>query len=690
MERISRFILKQKIAIIVLFAVLTGVSAIASTMVGINYKLSDYLPADAPSTVALNMMEERFDQTIPNLSVYIERVSIPEAMDFKETLTKQPGVMSVLWLDDVLDVYTPLQMQDAEMVEGWYRDGGALFSVTMEEDHIADNIASLRVLVGDRGVLSGDAVNQAASQGATADEIPKIILFVVPLVLLILLLSTSSWFEPVLFLLAIGVAVLLNMGTNIFLGKVSFVTNASSGILQLAVSMDYAVFLLHSFARYRQQGHDIQDAMSKAMAESFSSIAASAATTVIGFAVLVLMRFRIGADMGIVLAKGILFSFISVVVLLPVMAMFTTKLMDRTHHRPLLPKFIGFGKVVGRVCIPFAILVVILIIPGYLGQRNNLFIYGSSGMASEGSREKMDTERIESIFGKSVQMVLLVPEGDIVKEKQLGKALDEIAHVTNVISYANYVGAEIPKEILPKEQLSQFRSGGYSRLILYVSTPDEGDEAFAVVNAVRATAREYYPGEYQLVGQSVVNYDLMDTIVNDNKVVNVTVVISIGLVLLITFRSLSIPLILLLVIQGATWINLSAPYFMGDSLNYIGYQIISSVQLGATVDYGILFATQYMANRKKMDKRSAVWNTVAGSAASILTPASILTIAGMMLGFISSNGIISQLGAILGRGAILSAILVLTVLPGLFALLDGVVHKTTLIKKEREKETITQ
>lgn len=688
MENISKFLLKHKYTVLIVFAVLTAFSVIASSFVKINYQLSDYLPSDAPSTVALNIMDERFDQTIPNLSVYIEDVTIPEALEFKTQLLGQPGVKSVLWLDDVLDVYTPLEMQDAKTVESWYKNGTALFSVTMDDTHIADDIRSLRAFIGSRGIISGDAANQAAAQSSTANEIPKIILFVVPLVLIILLISTSSWFEPVLFLLAIGVAVLLNMGTNVFLGEVSFVTNASSGILQLAVSMDYAVFLLHSFARYRHAGDGIQEAMSKAMVESFSSIAASAATTVIGFAVLVLMRFRIGADMGVVLAKGILFSFISVMVLLPVMAISTTKLMDRTHHRPLLPKFEGFGRVVGRVCIPIAIIVVILIVPGFLGQKNNQFIYGSSGMSSPGSQEKLDAEKIESVFGKTVQMVLLVPEGDVVKEKQLGTALDHIEHVTNVISYANYVGAEIPQDFLNKDQLSQFRSGGYSRMILYVDTPDEGKEAFDTVNAVRATASDFYPGTYQLVGQSVVNYDLMDTIVKDNRVVNVAVVLSIGLVLLLTFRSLSIPLILLLVIEGATWINLSLPYFTGDTLNYLGYQIISSVQLGATVDYGILFATHYMANRRVQDKYSAIRKTVADSTASILTPAAILTIAGMMLGLISSNGIISQLGAILGRGAALSAVMVLTVLPGLFLMLDTAVHKTTLIKKE--KETLSQ
>jgi len=684
LKKISESILVHKKSILIIFTTLAILSALLMQLVGVNYKLSDYLPDDAPSTAALHVMEDNFDEALPNLSIYIEDISISQALDFKAQLTLQPGVNSVLWLDDVLDVYKPLSTQDQKTVQTWYKDEGALFSVTVEEDNLTETIASLREFVGERGVLSGDALNQSIAQDSAAGEVPKIVLFIVPLVLLILLLSTSSWFEPILFLLTIGVAVLLNEATNIFLGEVSFITRSASGILQLAVSMDYAVFLLHSFAKYRQTESSITQAMSKAMKESFSSIAASAITTVFGFIVLVLMRFKIGADMGIVLAKGILFSFLCVMSLLPVLVISTSKLMDKTYHRPLMPKFGKFGKVITRICIPIAIIIIIFVIPGYLGQKNSHFVYGSSGMISPESQEQQNKDKIDSIFGKSVQMVLLVPDDDIVKEAQLSTSLENIQYVTSVISYTNYVGKEIPSDFLSSDQISQFRSGGYSRLILYVDTTDEGEEAFDVVQTVRSTAQIYYPDSYYLIGQSVVNYDLMNTIVSDNKVVRLAVVLSIGLVLLLTFRSLSIPLILLLVIEGATWINLSVPYFTGSSLNYIGYQIVSSVQLGATVDYGILFASKYMANRQSLDKKSAVYETMSSTTASIITPASILTIAGLMLGVISSNEIISQLGVILGRGAVLSSVMVLTVLPGLFMMFDGIVQKTTLKKRKKE------
>ncbi|MHB1315411.1 MAG: efflux RND transporter permease subunit [Christensenellales bacterium] len=670
----------HKKTVLILFSAIILLCLLLSSLVQVNYRLSDYLPDEVPSTVAIKTMQEHFDENIPNLLICMKDVSVAEALVFKEQIKALSGVEGVLWLDDAISIYTPLEMADKDTVEAWYKDGNALFSVTVNKDQIANHVIAIREFVGSRGIIAGEAVNQTNIQNSTVNEVAKITLYVIPLVLIILLLSTGSWFEPVLFIITIGVAIIINEGTNAFLNNVSFVTRSTSAVLQLAVSMDYAVFLLHRFSRYRQEGMEIREAMSKAMAGSFSAIAASMMTTVIGFLVLVLMRFRIGADMGIVLAKGVLLSFLCVMILLPVLAVATAKIMDRTRHRPFLPSFHKFGRFVVRICVPLAIVVMILIIPGYLGQRNNQFVYGSSGMNSVESQAGRDAEEINGMFGESVQMVLLVPSGDIVNEADLCGKLENTAHVKSVISYTNLIGEQIPEDILSEDQLSQFRSDGFSRIILYVDTNDEGEEAFRTVEEVRAAANGYYPGNYYLVGQSVVNYDLKDTIVKDNHVVTIAVVLAIGLVLLLTFRSLSIPLVLLLVIEGATWLNLSIPYFTGDTLTFLGYQIISSVQLGATVDYGILFVQHYMDNRKTYTKREAVVKTVSETAASILTPASILTIAGLTLGLVSSNAIISQLGAVLGRGAALSAALVLLMLPGILLLCDGIIQKTTLKK----------
>lgn len=580
MEHITNGILKHKKTILFISAIVAILCGVLLTQVKVNYNLSDYLPEDAQSTVAFEAMKNSFTEEIPNVNVYIPNVSIPEALEYKDLLAGAGGVERVLWLDDVVDIYEPLEMADQQIVESWYKEGGALFVLSVNTENSVAAINKIRDISGENSMLSGEAVNQATVQSTTMDEISMIMLYVLPLVLLILFFATSSWFEPILFLITIGAAILINEGTNIFLSDISYVTRATSAVLQLAVSIDYAVFLLHSFARFRHKGDDIKEAMKKAMINSSSAIAASAATTVFGFLALTLMKFKIGPDMGFVLAKGVLISYISVMVLLPALVMYTAKWMDKTHHRSFMPSFKGLGRVAARICIPLAAVIFLIGVPSYLAQKNNEFMYGSSGMHSENSEVRKEAEAINNIFGEAQQMVLLVPEGKPVNENALAKALTQIPKVTSVISYSNMVGVQIPAEFLQDVQLSQLRSGGYSRLILYVSTSDEGEEAFAVVEAVRKITGEYYGDVYHLIGQSVINYDLKETITKDYLPVTMASIIAIGLVLLITLRSVSIPLILLLTIEGAIWINLGLPYFTGDSLNYIGYQIIGDVPIG--------------------------------------------------------------------------------------------------------------
>jgi len=681
-------LLKRPKAVLAGFAAVLLICLFLIPGVGTNFSLSDYLPEDAPSTAAIRVMEESYSDGLPNVSVYIRDVSVAEALSVKADIANVPGVKDVLWLDDIIDVREPLETADAATVEAWYKDGGALFSVTVGEDGQAGAVKALRGLVNERGAMAGEAVNHAEVQKTLTAEMPKIILFVVPLGLIILLIATSSWLLPVLFLATLGVAIVINEGTNIFLGDVSFITRATSAVLQLAISMDYAVFLLHSFERIRQEEPDQRRAMAAAMSESFMCIAASAATTVLGFLVLMLMRFRIGADMGIVLAKGVLISFLCIIGLLPVLVLLTNRAIDRTRHRPLLPSFKRFGRIVARFCAPFGLAAVLLVVPGYLAQKSNEFVYGSSGMHSEDSPVKKQENEIKAVFGESVQMALLVPTGRRADEAALSDALSKLPEVGAVISYTNTVGVQVPPEYLTKDQAGQFSSGDYSRILLYVNTPDEGQSAFSAVEKVRALSASYFGGDYHLIGQSVVNYDLMDTITADNRTVSIAAIAAIGLVVLLSFKSLTIPLLLLLTIESAIWLNLAVPYFSGERLNYLGYQIISAVQLGATVDYGILFMQNYLRNRKSLGKGEALRNTVSGTAASILTPALILTVAGLMLGVVSSNGIISQFGAILGRGAVISAGMVLLALPALLWLFDRLIMVTTWRPFGKDKEDL--
>lgn len=678
MERLVNGILKYKKSILVFFILATVISLFTSSMVNINYNIMDYLPEEAPSTKALDVMNEEYDKGAANVRVVLKDVSIVDALKYKEKIKKVDGVDDIQWLDDVVNIKEPLELQNQDTIESWYKNNEALFSITVNEDKEESAIDEIGEIIGENGMISGSAVNIVFAQETTEKELIKMMIILIPIILIILFLTTSSWFEPVLFLSTIGIAIIINSGTNLILGEISFVTKAAGSILQLAVSMDYSIFLLHRFSEFRNEGLAVKEAMKEAILKSVSSILSSGLTTVVGFAALIVMKFKIGPDMGFVMLKAICLSLISVLVLLPVLALYCYKLIDKTQHKSFMPKFNKFAKVSYKFRHISIILFLLLLIPCFLAQQNNSFSYGASEIYSdESTKIGHDTAAINKEFGKTNPLVLMVPKGDLVSERALCDELENIDKITSITSYAETVGITIPTEYVPDDTLSQLISDNYSRFIIVANVKVEGDETFALIDEIRNLAYKYYDDSYYFLGESVNTLDLKETIEDDNKKVNAISIIAIMIILLLTFKSLSLPIILVLVIEFSIWSNLTFNYFIGNDVFYIAYLIISSIQLGATIDYAILFTNRYIENRETMNKKEATQATISTTTVSILTSASILATAGIILGEISTNSIIAQLGILVGRGAILSLILVLFVLPALLMLLDKLIAKTT-------------
>lgn len=675
MNAVFASVIRHRKPVIVIFCVLAALAAVLQLGVGVNYNMTDYLPKKAPSTEALSLLEAEFPDAIPNARVMLRNVTVTQALAVKRQLATIDGVTDVVWLDDVLDLKTPLETLDKATVEAYYKDGDALLSLTVRKGDEVAVTEKIYEIIGPAGALSGNAVDMAEAQKLTGSETRMAMIILIPVIILILIVTTRSWMEPVLYLASIGISVLINMGANVIFGEISFLTNAISPILQLAVSLDYAIFLMHSFEDFRKQTADPADAMRLAMKQSFSSVAASAATTFFGFLALMFMKFRIGSDLGIVLVKGIVLSFLSVMVFLPALTLVCLKLLDKTKHRRLLPELGRAGKVLVKLRIPALILVALLIIPGYLAQRQNNFVYGASTLAAN-SRSGADTEAIEGQFGRETAIVLLVPRGDPAREALLSEALKNTGHVTGVISYATAVGVKIPDAFLDAPVSQRFYSDNYSRIIVYTDTADEGSQAFDTVAQVTELARSYYDTVYA-TGQSVMLYDMKNVVTADNTVVNLIAIATILLVLLFTFRSASIPLILIVTIETAIWINLSVPYFAGSQLVYIGYLVINTVQLGATVDYAILTTNHYAMNRRLLPKKEALLKTYGQVITPVLTSGAILALAGFALRMTSSNQIVAEMGLLLGRGTLLSMLMTLVFLPGVLSVFDGLVQKTT-------------
>ncbi|MGN0632688.1 MAG: RND family transporter [Oscillospiraceae bacterium] len=677
MKKLYQGITARPKLVIIIFILLAICGAVLKGLVLVNYDMNDYLPKDSSSTVSLDVMNEEFDGGIPNARVMASNVTIPQAIEYKEKIEAVEGVSSVMWLDDSIDLTIPLEMQDKDIVENYYKDNTALFSVAIKEKDILDAVPAIREIIGEDNAMEGSAVSTQVATVSTVDEIAQIAAIAVIFVLVILILTTTSWAEPFIILIGLGVAILINMGSNVIFGEISFVSNAAGAILQLAVSLDYAVFLLHRFEESRKSFSDPKSAMVDALCKSTSSILSSGLTTVIGFAALCLMRFRIGPDLGLVLAKGVAISLICVFVFMPNFILAVYKLIDKTHHRRFVPKFDRFGRFVSCVMIPFTCLFALMIAPTFLASNANDYYYGSSHIFNESTKLGADTAHIEEVFGKSDTYVLLVPNGDNETQKELSDALKELPQVSNIVSYVDTVGLEIPKEYLDEETLSMLVSDNYSRMVLSLNTDYEGKDTFELVEEIRSISEDFYRDKYYLAGNGVSTYDLMDTVTSDMMKVNLIAIAAVFIVLLLTMKSISLPIILVLSIETAIWLNLSFPYFTDNTIFYIAYLIISSIQLGATVDYAILMTDRYMEYRREMPKKQAVVQTVSSCAVSILTSGSALTAVGFLLGYISSHGLLAQLGIFIGRGTLCSLGIVMFVVPGLLYLFDKIIGKTT-------------
>lgn len=678
MERFYSKVIKHRKLIMGIYLVIAIICFFCRNGIAVNYNMSDYLPEDAASSVALDVMDQEFSEDIANARVMVKADTQSEALAYKEELEQVDGVKDVTWIDDTLGTGIPALMAPSSMQDTYLKDGYSLFSVTIDEEKRQVAVSGIREVIGEDGAMTGNAVSTAVATESTVMEIKKIAVIAVLFVLLVLTITTTSWVEPFVVMAGLGVAIVINAGSNLIFGEISFVTNAAGNILQLAVSLDYSVFLIHRFAECKERIPDPEEAMLEALCKSTSSIASSGLTTVIGFMALVLMQFRIGPDLGLALGKGIAISLLTVFLFMPGLILATYNLMERTSHRSFLPDFDGFGRLIQRLMVPMTIVMALVVIPSYYFSTQNSYYFGSSHIFSAGTSYGDDTAKIEKIFGKSDTYVLMVPTGDTDKEQELVTTLEETKHVTSVTALSTLTGnnSSVPAEMMPSELTEKLDSGKYSRMAIAVDVEYEGDTTFNLVETIRSEAEKEYPGEWYLAGEGVSTYDLMDTITSDMNKVNLIAIGAVFLVLLLMFRNPVLPVLLVLTIEEAIWLNFTIPHFTGTPIFYIAYLIISSIQLGATVDYAILLTDRYREKREQgLAPGDAVHVTVGEVTGSILTSGTVLTVVGFLLSFITSHGILRELGHYLGVGTILSVIMVFFVLPGLLTRFDRFARK---------------
>ena len=673
--RLARLIIRRRGLIESVFAAGCLFSLLAMFFVNVNYDLTEYLPDDAESSIGIDVMEQEFGYP-GTARVMIKDVSLYEAKQYKDKLEAVDGVDQVLWCDSAVNIYSGEDFIDEEEIRDYYKDGCAVMDVTFVESDDSDRtsraIDEMEKITGEKGRFTGMAVQNKSLESTMEKEMSRILVVAVVMILTVLCITTSAWTEPILFLFVMGVAVLLNKGTNIFIGTISFMTDNVAIILQLATSMDYAIFLLDAFSRERENGASDEEAIVTAIEEAINSIFASSLTTVVGFLALVFMKFTIGFDLGLVLAKGIVFSLLTVVFFMPAMILKFAKWNDKTRHRSFLPPFQKFSRRAYHMRY-VTLAVMLLLTPfAYVAQGMNDYLYGNSSVgAAEGTAVYESNEEITEIFGRSNMLLALYPNTSPVTEAALTEDIEALPYVKSVTSMANTLPDGVPEEFLPESMTEQLHTKDACRMLIYIRTKEESDLAFQCTDEIRGILESYYPEGSYLVGQTPSTQDIKTTITADNIKVNALSLAGVFLVVMSTFRSLIIPVVVMIPIEVAIFYNMAVPYLTGDSLVYMGYIIVSSIQLGATVDYSILLTNNYQKARRTMTKSEACMTAIARSCPSILTSGSIITLAGYIVHFISTTAAIGDLGHLIGRGGLFSMILVLTALPALLAMADG-------------------
>ena len=682
MERFFRGVLRHRKLVITLFVILTCLSVACIPQVKIDANMSDYLPTSAKSSQDLNDMKEIYGNDITNARVYVTGISQVDAASFDEQLKSQPGVTSVSWLGDQVDLDKPIEVADADTVKEWYDGEGYLYQCVFTSDVDQAEIDSIRsmaqALPGAQTVaIDGSAVSDAANMATINTDMAKIMTIAVIVVFVMVLLNTTSYLHPVVMLLTIGVAIALNMGTNIFRGTISSITQLVASVLQLAVSMDYSIVLLTNFGRYREKRDDQFEAMVMAMTKSFPVILSSAAVTFFGFLSLAAMQFLIGADMGIALAKGIVCSFFSITLFMPCILYNMRNAVEKTSHKPFFKSFNRMAKVCRAGAVPALIVAIVLAVPALKASGAVSFTYGSAANIAQSSQVKIDGDIINQAFGESQTWAIMVPEGNWSEENDLVDDLKALPTTKSVLSYSTVAGSALPHELADESQVKQLLNNGWSRIVLTSNIPDESKGAFDLVTTVRNICQSHYGDNYKLVGNAVSYADIKAVTTTDNTTVKMASILAIGAVLLVMFKSISIPIILVSAIEVSIWINEAVPYFTGDTINFVAFLVIDAVQLGAAVDYAIIFTEEYLARRKRMNKKDAAFQSVEKTAQPIITSSSILILACVGITVAVSSPMIQQVGELIARGALISVIEIFFVLPLLFQLLDGFVRHTS-------------
>lgn len=692
MKKLGAFVVKYRIPIMIIYGILLIPSAIGYFLTPNNYDILSYMPDDMNSKQGEQLLEGEFGLSGVGI-IMVRGKELWEVQNLKKRIEEVKGVDSVMWIDDYTDIFIPVDFMEEEVREQFISGDSILLQVLFEENarSLQTNLASREIedIIDDDTVFGGEPAIINELQVITEKDMVIYMIIAVAAIYFVLALSVSSYIEPLLFLISVGVAVIINMGTNIFKGEISFMTASIAAVMQLGISLDFSIFLLHRFEEEKQKADSILKAMESAISKTAVTIASSALTTIGGFIALTVMQNGIGKDMGFVLGKGIIISLIVNLTFLPSLLIVTYNFSSRYRHRIVLPTFKTIAKWIIKGRWVFIVILLVLAVPAYIAQSKVDYYYSNENYLPAHARSVQATKDIMDSFGAMDMAYLVTRNEGRVKEKQLVDKIKTINGVDSVIGISEQVDMAIPELFIPEEVIDNFVAEDYRYFLIFLEKFDHETKIFTTIDNIRDCAAGLHD-EYYVTGNSALTRDMASLVDTDARNVFYISVICIFLIIAISFKSIAIPFILILAIQIAIWINVSFPYLQGQQVSSLTPMIIGAIQLGATVDYAILFASRYQENIFEFSRRiDAMRQTIEDTGRSILTSALTMFAATFGISLIASIKTTGEMTKLIGRGAIISMIVIFIGLPAMLLIMEKPLKLTTkgwptMISKAKE------
>ncbi len=682
--RFSKAVVRGRVAILILTVLLMIPAVFGMLGTRINYDMLNYLPDDMDTVIGQNALLEDFGKGAFSFIV-VENMPEKDVAALQEKLESVEHVETVLWYNSLMDTSIPMQLLPDKLYDAFNTGDATMMAVFFDTatsaDETMDAIREIRSIAGKQCFVSGMSALVTDLKDLCEQEEPIYVAIAVVLACVAMMVFLDSWLIPFVFLASIGAAILLNLGSNWFMGEISYITKALSAVLQLAVTMDYSIFLWHSYNEQRAIYPDKCEAMAHAISATLTSVVGSSITTIAGFLALCFMSFTLGRDLGIVMAKGVLLGVLSCVTVLPSLILLLDKPLQKTRHRSILPKMDGLAKGVTKVFPVFLALFVVLAPVFYFAydKTNDEVYYDMGQCLPEDMEYVIANSKLSEEFDIASTHMLLVDASLPSKQvRSMISDMEQVDGVKYVLGLESVVGAGVPEEILPDSVRSILKSDKWELLLINSEYKVASDEVNAQIDSLNAILKKYDPTG-MLIGEAPCMKDMIETTDHDFKVVNAVSILAIFLIILLVERSISLPFLLIAVIELAIFINLGLPHLLGQSLPFIAPICISTIQLGATVDYAILMTTRYKAERLAgKEKRPAVITALSTSIPSIIVSGMGLFAATFGVAIYSDIDIISSMCMLMARGAIVSMLCVILILPALLLLCDRLVCATTL------------